>query len=62
MWLSLRLENVLEKYGISDMIESVDGKRRIILNQVNCFGNNRSQAQKNSGYHYLRACRPIFPY
>ena len=36
MWLSLRLENVLEKYGISDMIESVDGKRRIILNQVNC--------------------------
>lgn len=33
---ALRLENVLEKYGISDMIESVDGKRRIILNQVNC--------------------------
>ena len=34
----------------------------LYLTLENCIGNNRSQAHKNSGFHYLRACRPIFPY
>lgn len=33
---ALRLKNTLEEYGISDMIESVDGKRRIVPEKVQC--------------------------
>lgn len=34
--VALRLKNTLEEYGISDVIESVDGKRRIVLEKVQC--------------------------
>jgi len=34
--VALRLKNTLEEYGISDVIESVDGKRRIIPEKVQC--------------------------
>ena len=33
---ALRLKNTLEEYGIGHIIESVDGKRRIIPEQVDC--------------------------
>lgn len=33
---ALRLKNTLEEYGISDIIESVDGKRRLIPEKVQC--------------------------
>lgn len=33
---SLRLKNTLEEYGISDIMESVDGKRRIVPEKVGC--------------------------
>ncbi|MBQ8850667.1 MAG: PAS domain-containing protein [Clostridia bacterium] len=33
---ALRLKNTLEEYGISDIIEAVDGKRRIIPEKVRC--------------------------
>ncbi|MBQ8164807.1 MAG: PAS domain-containing protein [Clostridia bacterium] len=33
---ALRLKNTLEEYGITDIIESVDGKRRIIPEKIKC--------------------------
>lgn len=33
---ALQLKNTLEEYGIADIIESVDGKRRIIPEKVQC--------------------------
>ncbi len=34
--VALRLKNTLEEYGIPDIIESVDGKRRIVMEKVDC--------------------------
>lgn len=34
--VALRLKNTLEEYGISDIIEAVDGKRRIVCEKVQC--------------------------
>lgn len=34
--VALRLKNTLEEYGISDIVESVDGKRRIVPDKVEC--------------------------
>ncbi len=34
--VALRLKNTLEEYGISDVIETVDGKRRIVSEKVKC--------------------------
>lgn len=34
--VALRLKNTLEEYGISDVVESVDGKRRIVMEKVQC--------------------------
>lgn len=33
---ALRLKNTLEEYGITDIMESVDGKRRIVTEKVRC--------------------------
>ena len=34
--VALRLKNILEEYGIADIMESVDGKRRIVADRVQC--------------------------
>lgn len=34
--VALRLKNLLEEYGISDVVESVNGKRRIVTEKVQC--------------------------
>lgn len=34
--VALRLKNILEEYGISEVVESVDGKRRIVTEKVQC--------------------------
>lgn len=34
--VALRLKNILEEYGISEIVESVDGKRRIVTDKVRC--------------------------
>lgn len=34
--VALRLKNILEEYGISEIVESVNGKRRIVTEQVQC--------------------------
>lgn len=34
--VALRLKSTLEEYGISDVVEAVDGKRRIVLEKVDC--------------------------
>ena len=34
--VALRLKNTLEEYGISNIVESVDGKRRIVMEKVQC--------------------------
>lgn len=34
--VALRLKNILEEYGISDVVETVDGKRRIVAEKVKC--------------------------
>lgn len=34
--VALRLKNILEEYGIADVVESVDGKRRIVQGKVKC--------------------------
>ena len=34
--VALRLKNILEEYGIADVMESVDGKRRIAAEKVQC--------------------------
>lgn len=45
--VALRLKNTLEEYGIPDIIESVDGKRRIVMETVNCdFYNYLSGEEK----------------
>ena len=34
--VALRLKNILEEYGIADVMETVDGKRRVIPEKVQC--------------------------
>ena len=34
--VALRLKSTLEEYGISDIMEAVDGKRRIVMEKVDC--------------------------
>lgn len=34
--VALRLKNTLEEYGIADVMETVDGKRRIVAERVQC--------------------------
>lgn len=34
--VALRLKNILEEYGIADVMETVDGKRRIVTEKVQC--------------------------
>jgi len=34
--VALRLKNILEEYGIAEVVESVDGKRRIVTEKVQC--------------------------
>lgn len=34
--VALRLKNLLEEYGISDIVESVNGRRRIVTEKVKC--------------------------
>ncbi len=34
--VALRLKNTLEEYGISHIVEAVDGKRRIVMENVDC--------------------------
>lgn len=34
--VALRLKNILEEYGIPQVVEAVDGKRRIVTQQVQC--------------------------
>lgn len=34
--VALRLKNILEEYGIADIVESIDGKRRIVTEKVRC--------------------------
>ncbi len=34
--VALRLKNILEEYGIADAVETVDGKRRIVTERVEC--------------------------
>lgn len=34
--VALRLKNILEEYGIAEIMESVDGKRRIVADRVQC--------------------------
>ncbi len=34
--VALRLKNILEEYGISGVVEAVDGKRRIVMEMVQC--------------------------
>ncbi len=40
--VALRLKNTLEEYGISSIVEALDGKRRIVMDKVEC-----------DLYHYL---------
>lgn len=34
--VALRLKNILEEYGISDVVESVNGRRRLVTEKVRC--------------------------
>ena len=34
--VALRLKNTLEEYGILDIMETVDGKRRVVMENVQC--------------------------
>ena len=34
--VALRLKNILAEYGIPDVMETVDGKRRIVMDKVQC--------------------------
>ena len=34
--VALRLKNILEEYGVADIVESVNGKRRLIPEMVKC--------------------------
>lgn len=55
--VALRLKNILEEYGISDIVESVNGKRRIVTDKVQCdlfdyLSGNEAYAQLFKG-NYL---------
>lgn len=55
--VALRLKNLLEEYGISDIVESVNGKRRIATEKVQCdlfdyLSGNEAYAQLFKG-NYL---------
>lgn len=52
--VALRLKNILEEYGIAEVIETVDGKRRIIPEKVQCdlfdyFAGKTENAQQFKG-------------
>ena len=34
--VALRLKSTLEEYGILDIMEAVDGKRRVVMDKVEC--------------------------
>lgn len=34
--VALRLKNILEEYGVSDILESVSGRRRLMTDRVRC--------------------------
>ena len=34
--VALRLKSTLEEYGITDIVEAVDGKRRLVMDKVDC--------------------------
>ena len=34
--VALRLKNILEEYAISDIVETIDGKRRIVTEKIRC--------------------------
>ncbi len=34
--VAFRLKNTLEEYGITDIVETTDGKRRIVMDKVEC--------------------------
>ncbi len=34
--VALRLKNTLEEYGVSDILETIDGKRRIVIEKIQC--------------------------
>ena len=34
--VALRLKNILTEYGIADIVENIDGKRRIVPQKVRC--------------------------
>lgn len=34
--VALRLKNILEEYGVADIVESVNGKRRLVTEKVRC--------------------------
>ena len=40
--VALRLKSTLEEYGITDIVEAIDGNRRIVMDKVEC-----------DLYHYL---------
>ena len=44
--VALRLKNILGEYAISDIMESVDGKRRIVVDKVDCDLYNYLSGQK----------------
>ncbi|MBE6569700.1 MAG: PAS domain S-box protein [Ruminococcaceae bacterium] len=54
--VALRLKNLLEEYGIADIVESVDGKRRIVTEKVRCdlyeylSGDPKTVQQYNGSY------------
>lgn len=48
--VALRLKNTLEEYDIANIIESVDGKRRIVSDNVKCDLFDYLEDQKNCGH------------
>ncbi|MGI6279764.1 MAG: PAS domain-containing protein [Acutalibacteraceae bacterium] len=48
--VALRLKNTLEEYGISDVMETVDGKRRIVPEKVDCDLYNYLSNQKENAH------------
>ncbi len=55
--VALRLKNTLEEYGISDVVETVDGKRRIVMEKVRCdlydYLSGREEYARNFKGSYL---------
>ncbi|MBE6884706.1 MAG: PAS domain S-box protein [Ruminococcaceae bacterium] len=55
--VALRLKNTLEEYGISDIVESIDGKRRVVMEKVHCdlynylFGTDADYSQLFKGIY-----------